>query len=161
MHWTRVKQGAWRCAVMGLLLWPAVSCRTVAPLPAVNLTEPGWTLRQGQALWRSRRDAPEIAGEVIFARHTSGRTLLELAKNPLPFVTVQTSGELWQVEFVPQKRRFSGKGVPTNRLLWVHLARALNGTTPPSPLKFEKTGADAFTLENPATGERISGFLGQ
>jgi hypothetical protein len=160
MHWTRFKRAAWQCAVAGLLLWPAVSCRTVAPLPPVNLHDAGWTMRQGQALWRSKRDAPEIAGEIIFARHTSGQTLLQLTKNPLPFVTAQTKGEIWQIEFVPQHRRFSGKGVPTNRLLWVHLARALNGTAPPPPLQFKKDGAD-FTFENPATGESISGFLGQ
>src|SRR6185503_6749264 len=47
-------------ALSALLL---TSCRTTLTLPPVNLSEPGWTLRQGQALWRSKRDAPEIAGE--------------------------------------------------------------------------------------------------
>jgi hypothetical protein len=155
------KQDGWRYAFVSLLLGSAISCRTIAPLPAVNLSEPGWTLRQGQALWRTKRDAPEIAGEIIFATHQSGRTLLQLTKNPLPFVTVQTSGDLWQIEFVPQQRRFSGKGSPPRRLPWVHLARALQGTNPPPPLVFKKDGPDNFTFENPDTGETISGFLGQ
>ena len=161
MYWTRFKQAGWRYAIVSLLLCSAVSCRTIAPLPAVNLAEPGWTLRQGQALWRSKRDAPEIAGEIIFATHRDGRTLLQLTKNPLPFVTVQTAGDAWQIEFVPQQRRFSGKGVPTKRLPWVHLARALSGTNPPAPLKFTKDGPDNFALENPDNGETITGFLGQ
>jgi hypothetical protein len=149
----------WRAIGVALALTCVASCRTTAPLPPVNLSEPGWTLRQGQALWRSKQDAPEIAGEIIFARHPSGRTLLQLTKNPLPFVAAQTRGAEWQIEFVPQRRRFSGRGTPTTRLLWVHLARALNGVKPPAPLRFDQVEPHGFTLENLKTGERITGFL--
>jgi len=142
-----------------LLLALLVSCRTLPPLPPIDLAQPGWTLRQGQAVWRSQRDAPEIAGEIIFATHPSGRAMLQLTKTPLPFVTVQTSGDSWEIEFVPQQRQFRGRGVPSERLLWIHLARALNGTKPPAGLKFEQPEPHAFTLENTKTGESISGFL--
>ena len=148
-------------ASLVLLAVLAASCRTIPPLPAVNLSEPGWTLHQGQALWRNQKDAPEIAGEILFATHAGGRTMLQMTKNPLPFVAVQTSGDSWQIEFVPQQRRFSGKGTPTPRLLWIHLARALNGTPPPVPLKFQQTEPHGFTLENPKTGESITGFLSE
>ncbi|HTD68151.1 MAG TPA: hypothetical protein VK846_16625 [Candidatus Limnocylindria bacterium] len=161
MNSSKQIRGVLRLASVLFLAMYAVSCRTIPPLPAVNLSEPGWTLYQGQALWRSRQDVPEIAGEIFFATHTGGRTVLQMTKAPLPFVTVQTSGESWQIEFVPQQRRFSGKGTPTPRLLWIHLARALNGTTPPVPLKFAQTESHGFTLENPTTGEMISGFLNE
>ena len=152
----------WGCGVGTLLLaLLATSCRTIPPLPAVNLSEPGWTLHQGQVLWRSQKDAPEIAGEILFATHGPGRTMLQMTKTPLPFVTVQTRGEEWEIEFVPQRRSFSGRGTPTPRLLWIHLARALNGTKPPEPLRFEQTEPHGFTLENPKTGESISGFLNE
>lgn len=151
----------WCAALLLLLAFAFTSCRTIPPLPPVNLSEPGWTLHQGQALWRTRRDAPEIAGEILFATHPRGNTMLQLTKNPLPFVTVRTSSESWQIEFVPQRRRFSGKGTPTTRLLWIHLARALNGTKPPSSLNFQQTGPQGFTLENPETGESITGFLNE
>src|SRR5688572_21968688 len=128
----------WLAAALLLLAWIFTSCRTIPPLPPVNLSEQGWTLHQGQALWRTKRDAPEIAGEVLFATHPRGDTLLQLTKNPLPFVTVQTSGESWQIEFVPQRRRFSGKGKPSARLAWVHLARALSGATPDASWKFTR-----------------------
>ena len=152
-----------RWGVALLLLLPLVvsSCRTIPPLAPVNVSEPGWTLHQGQALWRTKRDAPEIAGEILFATHPRGDTVLQLTKNPLPFVTVQTSGESWQIDFVPKRRRFSGKGTPKARLLWIHLARALNGTRPPAPLIFEQTEPHGFRLENPKTGEVITGFLGE
>lgn len=143
-----------------LILLLTASCRTLPPLPAADLSEPGWTLQEGQALWRSQRDAPEIAGEIIYAARPGGRTLLQLNKGPLPFLTAQTSGESWQIEFVPQERRFRGKGTPTPRLLWIHLARALSGVSPPASLKFEQTERNGFTLENTKSGERITGFLG-
>jgi hypothetical protein len=133
------------------------SCRSIPELPAINLNAPGWNLRQGQAVWRSERDKPEIAGELVLATR-GDETMLQLSKNPLPFVTVQTSGRKWQVNFAPQRRRFSGIGEPTTRLLWVYLARALNGVNPPPPLKFEQT-AQGFSLENPSNGEMVSGFL--
>ena len=149
----------WCAAILFAVL--ATSCRTIPPLPPVNLSEPGWTLRQGQALWRSKKDAPEIAGEILFATRAGGQTMLQMTKTPLPFVSVQTRGDEWQIEFVPQQRRFSGKGTPTSRLMWVHLARALSGEKPPEPLKFQQTEPHGFTLENPKTGESITGFLSQ
>jgi len=150
-----------RAASLLLLAIFVTSCRTIPPLPAVNLSEPGWTLHQGQALWRSKKNAPEIAGEILFATRAGGQTMLQMTKNPLPFVSVQTRGDEWQIEFVPQQRTFSGKGTPTPRLMWVHLARALNGAKPPEPLKFQRTQPHRFTLENPKTGESITGFLSE
>jgi hypothetical protein len=151
----------WQAAALSLLTLVFGSCRTLPPLPPVNLSEPGWTLHQGQALWRTKRDAPEVAGEIIFATNARGGSLLQLTKNPLPFVTVQTRGESWQIEFVPERRRFSGQEPPNTRLLWVHLARALNGTRPPPSLHFERNEPHGFRIENPKTGEAITGFLGE
>lgn len=151
----------WCAAFILLVALALTSCRTISPLPPVNVSETGWTLQQGQALWRTKRDAPEIAGEILFATHPRGDTMLQLTKNPLPFVTVQTSGESWQIEFVPQRRRFSGQGTPSKRLLWIHLARALSGNKPPDSLKFERSESHGFTLTNPKTGESITGFLSE
>ena len=82
------------CAILLLpLALIFASCRTIPPLPPINVSEQGWTLHQGQALWRTKRDAPESAGEILFATHPRGDTMLQLTKNPLPFVTVQTRGE--------------------------------------------------------------------
>ena len=168
------------------LLALVIGCRTVAPLPPVNLSEPGWTLRQGQAVWQSQRDAPEIAGELLLATNPDGRALLQFTKTPLPFVTAQLSGDAWQIEFTPQQRRFAGMGTAPPRLLWVHLAGALgqapiehrqNANTSaaadhahgapirqarlrlPEPLHFEWADEHSWKLENRDTGEAISGFL--
>ena len=157
----KAQSGRWKAAAWLFCALVFSSCRGIAPLPPVNLSAPGWKLQQGQAIWRTERDAPEVAGEIIFATSAEGNSLLQLTKNPLPFVTVQTSGESWQIDFVPKRRRLSGKGTPNARLLWIHLARALSGTRPPAPLTFEQTERHGFRLENPKTGEVITGFLGE
>jgi hypothetical protein len=150
------RRGPWASLTLTLLV--LASCRTVPDLPPINLSEPGWTLRQGQAVWKLDKNKPEIAGELLFATR-GDRAMLQLTKNPLPFVTAQPAGENWQIRFVPQRRKFSGRGEPSQRLLFVHLARALNGTKPPAPLSFQQTAQNGFKLENPKNGESVSGFL--
>jgi hypothetical protein len=143
-------------ASLALLLF--TGCNTLPPMRPVNLAEPGWVIQQGQALWQTKSDSPEIGGEVLFAKHPDGRTVLQFSKNPIPIVNVQTSNTLWQVEFIPERRKFSGKGSPTPRLMWVHLARAFAGEKPRDPMKFESS-PNEFTFENKSSGEKISGFL--
>lgn len=145
----------------GLLALVSAGCMTSsAPLPPVNLAEPGWTLRQGQALWRIRADAPELAGEVLSATHADGRALLQFTKTPLPFVSVQlaTNG-VWQVDFIPQQTRYTGQGRPFPRLIWAHLARALSGQPLPSPIEFTRPENHGWRLLNRDSGESITGFF--
>lgn len=141
--------------ILALLL---CSCRTTPDLPPVNLSEPGWTQRQGQAVWRRERDKPEFAGELLLATR-GDRVMLQLTKNPLPFVNVQSRGAQWELKYIQQRRFHHGDGVPDADQIWVHLARALNGTKPPAPLVFQFTAQHGFKLENPKTGETVSGFL--
>jgi len=95
-------------------LWPLLAffllagCRTATPLSPVNVQEPGWNVQQGQAVWRSRRNAPEIAGELVVAMHPDGRSLVQFTKTPLPFVVAQATIDSWQVQFVPQNKVYSG-----------------------------------------------------
>ncbi len=148
------------CLSVLLVLFCLAGCRSApAPLPAINLSEPGWKLREGQALWRSAKDAPEIAGEVTLALHADGRSWVRFTKTPLPFLNAEITKEGWRIEFIPERRVFSGTGVPPARLLWLHLARALNGLAPPAPLRFEKSADGGGRLENRSTGETLTLYL--
>jgi len=131
-------------------------------LPPINLSQPGWKVHEGQAIWRSQQGAPEIAGEVLLAIHTDGRSLVQFIKTPLPILSAQTAPQSWQIEFIPEKRTFAGKGKPPARFPWLHLASALEGTPPPAPLHFQP-GPDGggWRLENRKTGETLTGFVGQ
>ena len=148
-----------RYAVLLAAIGTLSACRTVPLFPPSNFAEPGWTVRQGQAVWRTGQHSPELAGEVLVATHRDGRTLVQFTKTPLPFVVAQTTTNSWQVDFVPKNKTYSGRGEPPLRVIWLHLARSLDGNSPPKPFVFQKTTEAGWTLENRATGEMISGYL--
>ena len=95
---------AWLAAITILC-----GCRTLPPMPAMDLSGPGWKVSEGSALWRSGRDAPEIAGEILLAIHPDGRGFVQFTKSPLPFVVAQLDGQRWRVEFIPENRSFAGR----------------------------------------------------
>ncbi len=145
---------------MGTLALALLSaCRTLAPLPPVNTAEPGWTIRQGQAVWRAREKSPELAGELLLATHPDGRSFLQFTKTPLPFVVAQTTANSWQIQFVPENKTFSGPGLPPKRLLWLHLPRCLVGICADENLSFDSGADGSFHLANLRSKESIEGFL--
>ncbi|HEY2953484.1 MAG TPA: hypothetical protein VGK40_12920 [Verrucomicrobiae bacterium] len=148
-----------RLAVLLAALGAMAACRSVPLLPPSNFAEPGWTIRQGQTVWRTGQDAPELAGELLVATHRDGRSLVQFTKTPLPFVVAQTTTNSWQVDFVAKNKTYSGRGAPPVRVIWLHLARSLDGNPPPKPFVFEKIPEAGWKLENRATGEMISGYL--
>jgi hypothetical protein len=145
--------------LVSLVLLILTGCRTTSRWAPVDLAEPGWKVRQGQAVWRSSRGGPELAGEILVATHPDGRWLVQLIKTPLPLLTVQANQRAWQIEIIPDQRIITGRGDPPTRLLWLHLAGALQGLRPLSPLRFEGAADSRWRLHNPATGEFIQGYL--
>jgi hypothetical protein len=134
-------------------------CQLLPPLPPADFSEPGWQVREGQAIWRSSAEAPELAGELLFATNMAGRTMVQFIKTPIPFLTAQTTTNAWKIDFTVENRSYRGPGTPPSRLLWLHLARALAGTPPPAPIQFHRDGPDSWVIDNPRSGERISGVL--
>ncbi len=145
------------CVVSAAVSFAA--CRTTSPLPPVNLAEPGWTLRQGQAVWRPRSRAPEVGGELLVAAHQDGRTMLQFTKTPIPLLTARTTSNTWEIHFVPENRIYSGRGLPPTRLGWLQLARCLNGISPSPSWRWQQLEEGRWHLENPTSGERLEGFL--
>ena len=134
-------------------------CQTLPPLPAVNLKAPGWTARQGQAVWRRTRSAPEIAGEILVATRADGASFVQFTKAPFPLVTAQANPGGWEVTAPAQNRRYSGHGPPPARILWLMLPRALAGQ--PLPENFSwRADSNGWRLENGKTGESLEGYLG-
>ncbi|MBI2924196.1 MAG: hypothetical protein HYY24_00645 [Verrucomicrobia bacterium] len=128
-------------------------------MPPANLSEPGWSVRQGQAVWRPRQDAPELAGELLVAAHPDGRSFVQFTKTPLPFVTAQTTATNWQIHFAPRNRTLRGHGRPPARFLWLHLARCLSGAPPPRGWSGGHRAGNAWRFENASTGEALEGYL--
>jgi hypothetical protein len=143
--------------LFSLYLW---GCQTVPTLPIVNLSEPGWSTRQGQVVWRSKMNAPEIAGELLVATHQDGRSFVQFTKTPLPFIIGQSTTNSWQIHFVPSKRTYSGHGFPPTRLSWLYLPRCLSGFPPPKFWHWqEHPDNNGWRLENVRTGEFLEGYL--
>jgi hypothetical protein len=144
----------------GLFAFPLflTACNTVSLQPA-NLSEPGWKIQQGQAVWRAKKDSPEIAGELLLATNSNGRTVVQFTKTPFPFVIAQTTPQSWQLEIPAQNKKYSRPGKPPARVGWFHLPSALQGVAPPKPWVFQPSENENWRLENKSTGEMIEGFL--
>jgi len=156
-----IKWRPWPALLVGLMLtaFSSAGCRTASPLPPVNLSDPGWSVRQGQAVWRPRKGAPELAGELLVAAHASGRSFVQFTKTPLPFVTAQTTATNWQIHFAPRNVTLRGHGRPRARFLWLHLARCLSGAAPPRGWSGGHRAGNAWRFENVSTGEALEGYL--
>ncbi len=143
-----------------LLTFGTCGCLTLRHrLPPVNLADPGWTVRQGQAVW-TLPQGHDIAGEVLVAMGPEGRSFVQFTKSPFPLVIGQTISNRWQVEFPAQNRRYSGPGSPPKRLLWLYLPRVLSGEEPPPRWTWKNPDGN-WRLENAITGEAIEGFFSQ
>lgn len=145
--------------LLGLLaLLNAVGCRTTQPLPAANLQEPGWTVRNGQAVWHLQQGNREIAGDVLVAIRSDGESFVQFSKTPFPLVIGQATSDRWQVSFPPQNKHYSAHGKPPARVLWLYLPRALSKQPLPSDFCWHED-ANGWKLENRSNGESIEGYF--
>jgi hypothetical protein len=143
----------------GLVLISFVTgCATVI-LPPADLSQPGWTTRQGQAIWRPGKYAPELAGDLLVATRPDGSSVVQFTKTPLPFVSTQTTTNAWQIRIIPAEESRSGHGAPPSVILWFFLPRCFAGSSPPKPWQWEALDGNSWRLSNPATGESLEGYL--
>lgn len=123
-------------------------CATVGTLPPVDLSDPGWTVWNAQALWRPAGDRPALAGELIVARHDNGDVLVSFSKPPLPIFTAHSTAGAWKIDFVERGRSHSGRGRPPRRFIWFSLPQILEGRLPPTGWRVESAGEDELELRH-------------
>jgi len=114
---------------------------------------------RGQAVWRPSRAKQEIAGELVVATRADGRAFVQFTKEPYSIVTAQADSRAWQVTFPAQQRTWRGQGEPPARWLWLQLARAVAESPLQPPWQMSRQDTASFSLDNPVTGERLTGFL--
>jgi hypothetical protein len=146
---------AW-CA-LGFLL--CVSCRTGAPLPPADFSAPGWSLRQGQAVWKPLKDRPELAGDLLLAVNTNGNYVVQFTKTPFALASAEVSDGRWRIDFGSGQHVWGGRGVPPGRFVWFQLAPALAGQAPGAPWTFAQHTDHSWRLENARTGESLEGVF--
>jgi hypothetical protein len=143
-----------------VLLLGLCGCLTAPPLPKVNLSESGWTVRQGQAIWKPKREGPEIAGELLLATRPDGSAFVQFTKTPIPFVIAQITPKEWQIEIPPQNRRYARHGKPPARVAWFQLAKAETGKPVAKPWVWNNSDTN-WELKNPSSGESLEGYFNQ
>jgi LysM repeat protein len=137
-------------------------CQSLPPQPPMDLSEPGWTIRQGQAVWKTKPGAEGIAGDLLVAMHWNGRNVVQFTKPPMPFVAAQSDTNHWQIQYLARKKNYSGRGQAPDRILWLQLpdnlatAVAVRRDTDWS-ISRQRGGTWQFT--NMASGESLDGFL--
>lgn len=134
-------------------------CMTSPDKTLFAATGPGWTVRQGQAIWRPGWKYPELAGEIVLAQNSDGRSSLQFTKTLLPVVLAQTTKTNWLIQFPPQQIGFTGRGQPPQRFTWLYLSAGLTGEKLPENFQFTRSPDNGWRLENRRTGEFIEGFL--
>lgn len=137
-----------------------IGCATSRPVPAPDLSTPGWKIRQGQAIWHPPSGKQEIAGELVLALRDNDETMVQFMKTPFPLVNSWSVSGAWHVEFVPEHRRFNGSGERPSRFIWPSLANCLVQHQPPPPgWEMDWDNAGHWRLENRRTGESLEGYL--
>jgi len=136
-------------------------CLSLPPQPPMDLSGPGWTIRNGQAVWKPAGQTTELAGELLVATHPNGSFVVQFIKPPLPFVSVQQTDAGWQAQFFAQKKSYSGRGRPPARIIWLQLPSALAGKAAADGwILTYRTNVDAgWRFANKRTGEFLEGFL--
>ncbi|HZM04338.1 MAG TPA: hypothetical protein VFC44_15155 [Candidatus Saccharimonadales bacterium] len=133
-------------------------CQTSHPYvwAAFDVTEPGWKVWNGQAVWKPRRSIPELTGDVLLAVNTNGSAFIQFTKT-LPFAMARLDGQRWQIDF-PDHRIYKGHYPLPRYFAWLQLP-ALTEGRPLAEGWTETGGLAQFDLRSRLTGETLHGYL--
>lgn len=132
----------------------ATSSSTAAKSERIDLSAPGWTIRQGQALWKPGTDKPEIAGELVVASHPTAGSYIQFSKT-LPILSGRITSSGWEFENTTENKQYSGGGNPPSRIVWLQLLRAIEGQEISGRWTVARPSKDFVTLEDEHRGERL------
>ncbi len=140
-----------------LLAVLAAGCRTAPAPPPADFSASGWSVQQGQAVWKPSSNRAELAGDLLLATNANGNFFVQFSKIPFPLATARVSGDQWQIEFGADKYSWHGHGTPPNRFAWFQLAPALLDAKTGANWQFTRVETNSWLLENPHTGESLEG----
>jgi len=150
---------AWSRLLLFVLLLALNGCRTAPPVTPIDLTQPGWNVQQGQAVWTAARDAEAVAGELLVATQPDGACWIQFSKPPFNLFTAHRQTTGWRIEFQQGHKQFSGRGTPPARIIWFQLAAAVLNQPLAADWKFGRGADDSWVLSQSKTGERLEGYL--
>jgi len=139
------------------LLLFLTACQTPHSWPTLTLSDPGWKVWNGQAIWRPTRSMPELTGDLVLAVNTNGIAFIQFSKT-IPFAVARLEGNYWKIEFPPDHRTYSGHRPLPRHFAMLQLPALLNGGAVRRPWLKEGDAAQ-WQLQNPRTGETFRGYL--
>ena len=151
---------ALKLLVTTVVLMTLVGCSSLPPQPAMNLSEPGWVVREGQAVWKSKPDALGISGRLLVAMHWNGFNVVQFTPTNGPVVSAQSTTNAWRVQFAGQNKLSTGRGKAPERSVWLQLPGALLGNSAEETdwIMTRERGVP-WRFKNDLTGESLEGAL--
>lgn len=141
-------------ASAALLLLAACGTTREGSLDPLDTSAPGWSVRQGQALWQPAGKSPEIAGDVVISSHPSAGSYVQFSKT-LPILSGRIGPSGWQFETIPENKHYSGRGQPPRRIVWLQLLRAMEGQEISDRWSVARPSDNFIALEDTHRGERL------
>ena len=137
-----------------LLVGALVGCAN-RPMPAWNLSAPGWTVNQSPAVWCPHRGGPELVGELLVAHRTDGSRLVQFSKQGIPMIVARADAEGWEIRSPFDASHHSARGSPPLRALWFQIDASPPASMIRPPWSLERRWDGSWILEDRATGERL------
>ena len=143
-----------RGGLLLLLCFLTIGCVSRQPLPPLDTSVPGWTVRQGQALWRPDAEKPEIVGDIVLSAHPQAGSFVQFSKT-LPILSARLAPDAWEFNAIAQQKVYSGGGSPPDRISWLQALLVLEGAQAASRWTVAHPSKEYLLLENAHTGERL------
>jgi hypothetical protein len=148
------------CA-LALLAFGSGGCTSLPALTPVDLTESGWTVKQGEGLWSAKHNAPAISGEILIATRAGGDSFVAYTKTPFAMVLAQQQTDSWQIESPARHKRHSGRGKAPGWIIWLQLPGIAQGGEPPRGWTLNRENSEHWRLERNANGESVEVWLAE
>jgi hypothetical protein len=144
-------------------LWPLIlvclcGCYSHKPYPwpPDNLSAPGWKVWNGQAVWKPRKNIPELTGDVMVA--VNGKRAIVQFTKTITFATARLDGRHWEIDFPAGNRVYAGHYPLPSHFAWFELPGLVEGV-PPRRSWVEKGNLDEWEINSRHGSETLHGYL--
>lgn len=138
----------------------ASGCASLPPQPAVNLSEPGWVIREGQAAWKKSPTSAEVRGKLLVALNADGRNVVQFDAVSGEVVRAQSTTNYWQAQLPGRAEVLTGRGKTPQRILWLQLPEGLLGNSAEeTEWLMNRERGKPWRFYHDVTGESLEGTL--
>ena len=138
----------------------ASGCASLPPQPAMNLSEPGWVIREGQAAWKKSPSSAEVRGKLLVALNADGRHVVQFNAASGEVVRVQSTTNFWQAQLPGNTGVLTGRGKAPQGILWLQLPEGLLGNSAEeTDWMMNRERGKPWRFYHDVTGESLEGTL--